>query len=302
MEWMSYGQRIQKQPLFIKVLWLVLVSCGFSGCVRGVRMPTFPHRVELKHVSGQQNVQFLLYAHDQRTLPHIIEATRRALRRTNIWGPLQAPLTVRIFPTHRSLEQAVLRRYAWLRAWALHREIYLQSPRTWRVRYYTSALQELLVHELTHVVMYQLCCSAKNWRYRDIPFWFREGMASVTAHQERRRWSMERLALLGRTPQGASILRRPDRHLKTHQPVGYSLAHWMFVELIRQIRHEGVRTLLQGMREGQSFTYAFRKQLKVTPHVFHMRFLKVLRERSPFTLKLNSTKVHLKYCANSFYR
>ena len=46
---------------------------------------------------------------------------------------------------------------------------------------------ELLTHELTHCLMYQRSATADSWPYKGIPLWFREGMASVTAHQGYRR-------------------------------------------------------------------------------------------------------------------
>src|SRR6185295_2154512 len=47
-------------------------------------------------------------------------------------------------------------------------------------------VDELMLHELTHCVMYQRSASAADWSRKRIPLWFREGMASVTASQSYR--------------------------------------------------------------------------------------------------------------------
>lgn len=252
---------------------LLVASLWLGGCLIKVKIPTFPNRLTLSNVTGARRVHIAYYNRDRRMVPHVLYAVQRALRVTRQWGTLDAPLTIRVFPTHRSLEEAVVRRYHWLRAWALYQDIYLQSPRTWRVRRFRSALQELLVHELTHVAMYQRCCSAKSWRGRDIPFWFREGMASVTARQGRRRWSRERLVLFGRTSTGARVLAAPERHLHRYQPVGYSLAHWLFRELVLQYKKEGVRRILDGMKQGTSFARSFQKVTGDSPAHFRAKYL-----------------------------
>ncbi len=77
------------------------------------------------------------------------------------WGNFRQGVWIRVIPDHASLEEAVDRRgYPWLRAWAFSDQILLQSPRTWSAAELGPAvdleLQELLEHELTHALMYQL--------------------------------------------------------------------------------------------------------------------------------------------------
>src|SRR5437764_8642843 len=101
------------------------------------------------------------------------------------WGTFRQGVWVRIFPDHKSLEDAVDRRgYPWLRAWAFGDQVLLQSPRSWSPegKAQDDDIVELLTHELTHALMYQLMQPATEppWAQEEPPLWFREGMASVT--------------------------------------------------------------------------------------------------------------------------
>lgn len=271
-------QRERWTRLLLAALLLVAVWVCISGCVYHIKMPVFPNQIKLVSVSGAAEVRVVFYDVDRGTVPYVLDAVRAGLRGTKAWGYMSTPLTVRVFPTHRSLEESVLREYDWLRAWALFEQVYLQSPRTWKIKYYRSALTELLKHELTHVVMYQRCCTLANWQGQAIPFWFREGMASVTADQGRRRWSVERLGLFGRTKEGQAILRYPERYLARYQPVAYSVAHWMFARLLKKWRRAGVKKLLWLMKQGRSFKAAFKEVTGMSTTQFRILFDKSLRE------------------------
>jgi hypothetical protein len=220
-------------------------------------------------------VTLIFYTFDDRKIwREIADALNYAFRTTKHWGGLRSNLTIRIFPSHRALEDAVNVKYPWLRAWAMYDEIYLQSPRTWWSGNYRDALSELLAHELTHVLMYQMCCHKADWHKRDIPFWFVEGMASVTARQGYRRWPKAKLSKFLQTPHGRNIWLRPENNLQHDQAASYSLAHWMFVRLLQNGGPAKVRQLLEQLQRVSTFTVAFFLTYGQTTNQFITQFAK----------------------------
>ena len=179
----------------------------------------------------------------------ILEAEPRVSR----WGAFRRAVTIRILPDHEALEAAVGRHgYPWLRAWAFGDQILLQSPRTWdRGR----PLQELLVHELTHALMYQLL------QPDDVPFgeepppWFREGMASVTAGQEQ--LGLTELRQFRDQHPGADLLRPSGELYRTEKEAVYGAAHRAFELLVELCGERAVRDVLRGVRSGARFADAF---------------------------------------------
>ena len=74
------------------------------------------------------------------------------------WGSFRHRVKIRVLPDHAALEDRIgMHGYPWLRAWAFGDQVLLQSPRTWSgLAEDSDELTELLVHELTHALMYQL--------------------------------------------------------------------------------------------------------------------------------------------------
>src|SRR5262249_5676271 len=149
---------------------------------------------------------------DERELKRIESGLLAVGPRLSRWGSFREGVFIRVFPDHDSLERAVDRRgYPWLRAWAYADTVLLQSPRSWSApEPIDEELNELLVHELTHALMYQLLRpdDERGWEFttEEPPLWFREGMASVTAGQGHRRLSSQDLSKwLGAHP-GADLL------------------------------------------------------------------------------------------------
>ena len=274
---MPFKKKCAKKQTRIRVLFAVLLCFALMilltpGCIRRVIIPKFPNKLTLNTLSLQQTIHVKFHGIDHQVALDVVASVNHAMNVMKQWGTLTTPITIRIFPSHGSLEEAVLRRYKWLRAWALYNEVYLQSPRTWNIKYYQSDLLELLTHELTHVVMYQLCCQQQSWFKRPIPFWFREGMASYTAHQGYRRYK-KLLPEFLRKPIGKKVLQRPSRHLHRHQGMAYSIAHWMFVDFIKKWKLKGARQLLEMMRTGKTFDGAFQKITGMTNKTFKKRFM-----------------------------
>jgi hypothetical protein len=188
--------------------------------------------------------------------------------RLSRWGSFRQGVFVQVFPDHASLEAAIDRRgYPWLRAWAYGDQILLQSPRSWNAASPAALdeeLGELLAHELTHSLMYQLMEAEDGpaWTpdapLEEPPLWFREGMASVTAGQGHRRLSAEDLARWIAQHPGAELLHPSPELYRVEKEAVYGAAHRAFDLLVRLAGDQPVRDIFRGVRAGARFTDAFK--------------------------------------------
>lgn len=216
------------------------------------------------------------------------EAARRVQRalehagpRLAIWGRLVAPVSVKVLPSHKALERAVDRSgYGWLRAWARYDEVFVQSPRTWSLLGPRQReVDELMLHELTHCLMYQLAATPSGWARKRIPLWFREGMASYTAKQGDRWPSLEDLARhLERRPED-DLLRQADALYQDESDTVYGAAHHAFTFLVKRYGEQTVRELLWAMKRGPPFAPAFEAVVGVSEHTFLEDFSRYVRLR-----------------------
>jgi len=173
-----------------------LCALAIAACAAPVRRPTAVQRdLPLAAQARGDNALFdLRYTSDDKgEIERLRSALLVAAAPLSRWGSFEHPIAIRVYPDHESLEAAVQREgYPWLRAWAFADRIFLQSPRSWNdpsPATVAAELRELLAHELTHALMYQLLGGAP-----EPPLWFREGMASVTAGQGHRRPTSDELS------------------------------------------------------------------------------------------------------------
>ena len=178
--------------------------------------------------------------------------------RISRWGTFRHGVTVRILPDHAALEALVgLHGYPWLRAWAFGEQILLQSPRSWSDPAAIDDVSELLAHELTHALMYQLLQPPEGGLPDEPPLWFREGMASVTAGQGHRRLGLDDLRKWQSAHPDKDLL-RPDAELyRTEKEAVYAAAHRAFELLVALRGDQAVRDVLRGVRSGARFEDAF---------------------------------------------
>lgn len=216
---------------------------------------------------------------DERAAKDIIVALAVAVPRLSRWGTFRAPMSVRIHPTHDALEVAVRRvNYPWLRAWARFDTIDVQSPRTWSLLGASQAqLVELLTHELTHCLMYQLGGTASDWTRKGIPLWFREGMASVTAAQGYRRPTDEELWRYLRAHPGQDPVSDADDLYQSEAEVVYGAAHRAFDFLVTRYGDEVVKSLMEEMSRGSRFAGAFRRQVGLDEKAFAAEYVRFVR-------------------------
>ena len=203
---------------------------------------------------------------DERELARIESGLLSVGPRLSRWGSFREGVWVRVFPDHDSLERALDRPgYPWLRAWAYGDQVLLQSPRSWNaLEPIDEELNELLAHELTHSLMYQLIepLDGPAWTpdapMEEPPLWFREGMASVTAGQGHRRLSREDLSRWVTAHPGADLLHPTAELYRTEKEAVYGAAHRTFDLLIQVCGDQGVRDVLRGVRTGARFADAFK--------------------------------------------
>jgi hypothetical protein len=220
---------------------------------------------------------------DEESARLVKQAAERATGLLSQWGTLAAPVELKVLPSHEALEAAAHRSgYGWLRAWARYREVLIQSPRTWAITGTDpAAVDELIAHELTHCLMYQLAATEDGWHQKGIPLWFREGMASVTAQQGYRRATLE--ALQGFYEGSLDDPLTDAESLYGQKPeVVYGAAHQAFVWLVGRFGQPRVKAMLARMREGPSFDAAFAETLGLSRLAFERQFrAHVLAQKAP---------------------
>jgi hypothetical protein len=217
---------------------------------------------------------------DDGAAQQISTALRHAGPQLSMWGVLGVPVVVTVEPSHDALERAVDRRgYGWLRAWARYREVFVQSPRTWGLLAADQgAVDELLTHELTHCLMYQLAAGESDWSTRGIPLWFREGLASFTAGQGYRRGTLESLATFYDAGRGDPIAQGEALYQRQSEVV-YGAAHLAFTFLVQRYGIEAVRALLARMHAGAGFDAAFAQAVGLSRTAFERDFATYVRLR-----------------------
>jgi hypothetical protein len=231
---------------------------------------------------------------DDASATRIAHAIEVAAPRVARWGHLQYPVTVTIHPNHDALEAAVNRPgYDWLRAWARYQTIDLQSPRTWSLFGVSDRkLEELLTHELTHCAMYQVAGNDLTWMYKEIPRWFSEGIASVSAGQGYRYGGIEELwefyeeklpgsgdGVVGRGREarlpvalpGDPIV-DPDPLYQEQSHVVYGAAHHAAEFLLARYGEARVRQVIELMGTGMRFPRAFKDAIGITDAEFASEF------------------------------
>lgn len=197
------------------------------------------------------------------------------------WGSVLHPVTLRLHPTHDALEVAAHQKdVPWMRGWARFDEVELETPSSWGGHRAPATVRELLRHEMTHVVMYQQVSTRDGWTQVNIPLWFREGMASVTSQQGYRRMTGEQLGEWLRQHPSHDPWMGADALGPDTQPVVYGAAHRAFERLLARISDEGVRKILDGLRQSGEFEGAFTTAAGARPAVFLANFRRELEQAS----------------------
>ena len=204
-----------------------------------------------------------------------VERTAGALERASPkllrWGKLKKAVSFYLLPTHSSLERTVRRfGFEWMHAWAQYDAVYFQSPATWATA--DPDVDELVLHELTHCLMYQRSATAQSWPDKQIPDWFREGMATTTANQGFKLPGLEDLARFYEKNPGADPIGRPEELYKASGDVVYMAAHHSFTLLLERYGEPAVLRLMDSMAAGRTFPAAFEEVIGITAAAFAKEF------------------------------
>jgi hypothetical protein len=196
----------------------------------------------------------------------VAESLEKVPAALSTWGTLE-PVTIYVLPDHQALEAAAHRTgYSWLRAWAHLDDVLLQAPHTWTT--HQLDVDDLLLHELTHCLMFQRVAPAGDRRTRDVPLWFREGMAVWTAKQSGTLPSLEDLARWLVAEPHRDVFVDGEALARDAFAQVYGLSFHAFEFLVRRHGVGQINALLNAMKSGQSFAEAFASTFAVTPRQF----------------------------------
>ena len=252
--------------------WLLLLVAGCKGPLGSLRVETpltfSGQRFTLKS-DGRSTA-------DRQLLERALEKATPGLAR---WGGLEMPVTVYLLSTHQDLEAAVHRPgFGWLRAWARYDDVIFQAPSTW-----TNApwvVEQLVLHELTHCLLFQRSGTRETWLEKKIPLWFREGMAISNAGQAQLYPSLEDSALwLVRNPT-LDAFRDGEALSEGQSAEMYGLALHAFTFLERRYGADHIQALMKAMRKGSDFETAFDKTIGLPVARFQKDFENYLRLRA----------------------
>ncbi len=247
-------------------VWMLLLCSGCLLPLAGLRQRTsLTTEAGPFEVSSDPNEEVELHR-----LERAISAASKNLVR---WGTLDQRVNFYLLPSHLRLASAVGRYgYDWLHAWARYDEVYFQSPASWGDPVSDADVNELVLHELTHCLMYQRAATRQTWVDKQIPLWFREGMATWTASQGDRFPSLEDLARFYENNPDSDPIEKPDPLYKDNNAIVYSAAYHAFAFLIRRSSQAAVVRLLDSMHEGRTFPQAFSFVTGITAQAFAAEF------------------------------
>jgi hypothetical protein len=261
------------------VLGLVLAT----GCA-SVRAPGEQHASWMATQAGQFTFEYT--DRDLGDVRQVQQALVNAAPRLLLWGRLREQVKLRLLPNHEQLQRALdalganQRGVTWLRGWSRYDEVLLQAPRTWSLLGTPQRqVDELLTHELTHSLMYQLAADRLGWSRKQIPLWFREGMASYTANQAYRWVTLEDMARHLQKNPDSDPVGQPAELYRNDSNLVYGAAHHAFAFLVKRYGEEKVRTILSEMQGGKVFPEAFESAVGLPPDVFVRDFTRYVRWR-----------------------
>jgi hypothetical protein len=258
--------------------WLALGLVVGLGCVT----PRGSAPGVLATPAGTIRIDFVEWNEETSELLH--EAVPEAAKVLTRWGGLTEPVRIRVVNSRWELEEAVGRKIPGISAWARRNEVIVWDPRWWpeppgvqespalAARIRRTQVIALLEHELTHSLMFQRAGPSPADPRERIPFWFREGMATVTAG-EGAQWSPpETLSQWIAAHPGVDLLRDAARIVRTDPAIAYGAAYHAFDFLDRRYGDATVLRMLDGMRVREGFPEAFRDAVGVSVESFATDF------------------------------
>jgi hypothetical protein len=259
-----------------------LLLCGTLGCAT-VRPPEPP---VLQTEAGPIRLEFVEW--NEETSDLLKAAVPEAARALTRWGGLREPVRITVVNSHWELEEMVGRPLPGISAWARRTQIILWDPRWWPLPMtarhdpaLAAALRRtqvtgLLKHELTHSLMFQRAGRPPADPGDRIPFWFREGMATLTADEGAQWPPPESLSQWLATHPDVDLLRDAPKLARTDPAIAYGAAYHAFAFLESRYGDATVLQILDlmGIRDG--FPGAFHEALGVGVESFATDFRRYL--------------------------
>jgi len=261
---------------------VVLLLAGAVGCVTVPRsdaavIQTEAGVIRLEFVEWNEESSDLL----KRAVPEVAKVLER-------WGGLRDPVRITVVNSHWELEEMAGRPLPGISAWARRTQVLLSDPRWWPLPPHArndpalasvireTQLTRLLKHELTHSLMFQRAGRPPDELEKRIPFWFREGMASLTAGEGAQWPPPESLSQwLAKHPE-PDLLRDGVKLARTDPAIAYGAAYHAFDFLVRRYGDATVLRILDGMRVREGFPDAFRDAAGVSVESFSTDFRRYL--------------------------
>jgi len=261
---------------------VVLLLAGAVGCVTVPRsdaavIQTEAGVIRLEFVEWNEESSDLL----KRAVPEVAKVLER-------WGGLRDPVRITVVNSHWELEEMAGRPLPGISAWARRTQVLLSDPRWWPLPPHAlndpalaavireTQVTKLLKHELTHSLMFQRAGRPPDELEKRIPFWFREGMASLTAGEGAQWPPPESLSQwLAKHPE-PDLLRDGVKLARTDPAIAYGAAYHAFDFLVRRYGDATVLRILDGMRVREGFPDAFRDAAGVSVESFSTDFRRYL--------------------------
>ncbi|RPH69057.1 MAG: hypothetical protein EHM78_16635 [Myxococcaceae bacterium] len=266
------------------IRWLIaaLLVCGAASCatVRGGE----PEVIETE--AGVIRLDFVEW--NEETSELLRTAAPEAAKALSRWGGLREQVRITVVNSHWELEELVGRPLPGISAWARRNQVILWDPRWWPLppgiqenpalaaRLRRTQVTGLLKHELTHSLMFQRAGGPPSDPRNRIPFWFREGMATVTAGEGAQWPPPESLSQWLAKHPGVDLLRDAPQLVRTDPAIAYGAAYHAFDFLVRRYGDATVLQVVDGMRVRDRFPDAFRDALGVNIESFATDFRRYL--------------------------
>jgi hypothetical protein len=252
-------------------------SCATSPAPNAEVLVTAAGPIRLDFVEWDASTAELLQA--------VVPEAAKALTR---WGGLREPVRITVVNSRWELEEAVGRPLPGISAWARRNQVILWDPRWWplppgaehdpvlaaQVR--RTQLTVLLEHELTHCLMFQRAGGPPSDPRNRIPFWFREGMATLTAGEGAQWPPPESLSQWLAAHPGVDLLRDAQSLARTDPAVAYGAAYHAFDFLVRRYGDGTVLRILDRMKGREGFPEAFKDAVGVSVESFETDFRRYL--------------------------
>ncbi len=152
--------------------------------------------------------------------------------------------------------------------------VVLLAPGRWTVPPGPRVLEQALLHELAHVLLFQRCAPPGAETAAYVPTWFREGMATVIAEgpplPNRRRD-------LGLHPQLAELPGASDAVMATHPDACYLTAALLFQAWMDRFGAVGLTGLCRAMRAGHNFAAAHERACAMTETTWIAAWVQAVR-------------------------